>query len=176
MLEQTVSDLWKCINALYAKHGQNSPRWAQRRDMALYYENRRKALNVTPNGASITMGANPYRDRVRSVTQKEKQTEETYALSSIAVVAPCVTIATVKPHCAALVPQTPTLRQPSAGARKCAGVSTRYRFAGPVAFYDSDSRPRNFLDHRQRRKLRLQDEPVFQVLSKFAIEFVDAHN
>jgi hypothetical protein len=40
---------------LCAKHGQNSPRWAQRRDMALYYENRRKALNVTPNGASITL-------------------------------------------------------------------------------------------------------------------------
>jgi hypothetical protein len=36
MLEQTVFDLWKCIDTLYAKHGQNSPRWAQRRDMALY--------------------------------------------------------------------------------------------------------------------------------------------
>jgi hypothetical protein len=58
MLEQAVSDLWKCIDALYAKHGQNSPRWAQRRDMALYYENRRKALNVTPNGASIITTAN----------------------------------------------------------------------------------------------------------------------
>jgi uncharacterized coiled-coil protein SlyX len=45
-LEKTVAALWKCIDELYAFHGRQSPRWAhdQRRDMALYFERRRKAV------------------------------------------------------------------------------------------------------------------------------------
>jgi hypothetical protein len=44
-LEKTVADMWRCIDDLYTKHGQNSPRWAQRRDMADYYERRWKAVS-----------------------------------------------------------------------------------------------------------------------------------
>jgi hypothetical protein len=46
MLEKTVASLWRAIDELYSFHGRMSPRWAhdQRRDMALYYERRRKAL------------------------------------------------------------------------------------------------------------------------------------
>jgi hypothetical protein len=45
-LEKTVANLWRAIDELYSFHGRMSPRWAhdQRRDMALYYERRRKAL------------------------------------------------------------------------------------------------------------------------------------
>jgi hypothetical protein len=49
ILEKTVADLWECVDDLYAKHGQNSPRWAQRRDMADYYERRRKAIGSRPH-------------------------------------------------------------------------------------------------------------------------------
>jgi hypothetical protein len=46
MLEKTVSELWKCIDELYAFHGRQSPRWAHNRrvDMARYFEERRKAV------------------------------------------------------------------------------------------------------------------------------------
>jgi hypothetical protein len=46
LLEKNVSDLWKCVDDLFALHGRQSPRWArdQRRDMALYFERRRKAV------------------------------------------------------------------------------------------------------------------------------------
>jgi hypothetical protein len=46
VLEQTVAALWKCCDELYAFHGRQSPRWAhdQRKDMADYYERRRKAV------------------------------------------------------------------------------------------------------------------------------------
>ena len=46
MLEKTVSDLWKCIDELYAFHGRESPRRAhdQRKDLADYYARRRKAI------------------------------------------------------------------------------------------------------------------------------------
>ena len=45
-LGKTIANLWRAIDELYAFHGRMSPRWAhaQRRDMALYYERRRKAL------------------------------------------------------------------------------------------------------------------------------------
>jgi len=51
MLETTVRDLWKCVDELYGFNGRQSPRWAhdQRRDMALYYERRRKALASGPS-------------------------------------------------------------------------------------------------------------------------------
>jgi hypothetical protein len=46
LLEKNVSDLWKCVDDLFGLHGRQSPRWAhdQHRDMALYFERRRKAV------------------------------------------------------------------------------------------------------------------------------------
>jgi hypothetical protein len=46
ILEKTVADLWKCCDEQYSMHGRQSPRWAhdQRRDMALYFEKRQKAM------------------------------------------------------------------------------------------------------------------------------------
>jgi hypothetical protein len=46
LLEKNVSDLWKCVDDLFALHGRQSPRWAhdQRKDMADYYARRRKAM------------------------------------------------------------------------------------------------------------------------------------
>ena len=68
------------------------------------------------------MGANPYRDRVRSVTQKEKQTDTQSRFNA----------ARLKRLGDIHQRHDERIDAPASVFR------TRYRFAGPVAFYNSE--------------------------------------